>query len=231
MLKASFVIPTYNGEAYLRETLDSCLGQSVRQIEVIVVNDASTDGTKELLDFYQKKDKRIKPIHLAENGKSAHARNVGNAAAQGDYIFVLDGDDVAVKDRVRDTLAVFEKENVDLVYGAFVTVDTFGNMEKRFAPFPFLKESSLKYKTHQICHSTVAYRRGLTLNVQYEESHAQYAMEDWSFIWKAHVKGYKFGYTTKTLGYYRVTDGSQSHRRNNEEVSKVKEEFIGTLGL
>lgn len=229
--RASIVIPVYNGEAYLRETLDSCLDQNEKKFEVIVVNDASTDSTRELLDYYQKKDERIKPIHLKENGGSAKARNIGNKEAKGDYILVLDGDDKSVRSRVRDTLTCFVTKKCDLVYGGFITIDTFGNMERRFAPHPFNREASLKHKTHQICHSTVAYRRGLTLNVQYVEDHAQYAMEDFSFIWNAHTKGYKFGYVKSPLCYYRITDGSQSSRRNEDTVRKVKDEFVSTLKI
>lgn len=229
--RVSFVIPVFNAEAYLRETLDSCLDQSVKQLEVIVVDDCSTDGTRELIEFYKKKDTRIKPVYLDKNGGSAHARNVGNQAAQGDYILVLDGDDKATRDRAKDTLICFELKKADLVYGGFVTIDTFGNMERRFAPHPFTKEASLKHKTHQICHSTVAYRKGLTLNVQYVEEHAKFAMEDFSFIWNAHAKGYKFAYIKKALCYYRIMDNSQSSRRNETEVTKAKEEFVSTLKI
>lgn len=229
--RVSFVIPVYNGEAYLRETLDSCLDQSVKQLEVIVVNDASTDGTPELLDYYQKKDKRLRVIHLSENGGSAKARNIGNIEAKGDYILVLDGDDKATRNRVKDTLMCFEAKKADLVYGGFITIDTFGNMERRFAPQPFSKEASLKHKTHQICHSTVAYRKGLTLNVQYIEEHAKLAMEDFSFIWNAHAKGYKFAYVRSPFCYYRITDGSQARSRNEEETLKVKNEFVESLKI
>jgi glycosyltransferase involved in cell wall biosynthesis len=229
--RVSFVIPVYNGEAYLRETLDSCLDQSIKQLEVVVVNDASTDGTSELLDFYQKKDLRIRPINLKVNGGSAVARNVGNKAALGEYILVLDGDDKATRNRAKDTIECFKLKKADLVYGGFITIDTFGNMERRFAPEPFTREKSLKFKTHQICHSTVAYRQGLTLNVQYVEEHAKLAMEDFSFIWKAHTKGYKFAYVKAPLCYYRITDGSQSRGRNEAEVKRVKNEFVESLKI
>lgn len=229
--KVSIVIPVYNGEAYLRETLDSCLDQSVKQIEVIVVNDASTDGTAELLDYYQKKDLRIRPVNLKENGGSAKARNIGNGLAAGEYILVLDGDDRATRNRTRDTIDCFKAKKADLIYGGFITIDTFGNMERRFAPEPFTREKSLKLKTHQICHSTVAYRQGLTLNVQYVEDHAKYGMEDFSFIWNAHAKGYKFAYVKAPMCYYRFTGGSQTSRRNEEDVKRIKKEFVETLKI
>lgn len=230
-IRASFVIPTYNGEAYLRECLDSCLDQSVKQIEVVVVNDASTDGTWELLDYYAKKDKRVQPIHLAENGGAARSRNIGNQLARGDYILVLDGDDKATRNRVKDTLTCFETKKADLIYGAFITIDTFSNMERRFAPHPFTKEASLKHKTHQICHSTMAYRKGLSLNIQYLEDQGKLAMEDFGFIWQAYAKGYKFAYTKSTLAYYRINEGSQSHHRNEEEATQLKNEFVESLQL
>jgi teichuronic acid biosynthesis glycosyltransferase TuaG len=201
----------------------------VKQIEIIVVDDFSKDGTKELIEDYQKKDSRIKPIFLTENKGSSNARNVGNQAAQGEYILVLDSDDKAVRNRVKDTITCFELKKADLVYGGFVTIDTFGNMERRYSPHPFSKEASLKYNTHQICHSTVAYRKGLSLNVQYREEHARQAIDDWGFIWTAYIKGYKFSYTKNTLSYLRRMDDSLSKQRDENEVLKLKGEFLATL--
>ncbi len=228
--KASFVIPSYNAEAYLRETLDSCIEQSVKETEIIVVNDGSEDGTRELLDYYAKKDNRIRPIHLEENVGRSEARNIGNKEAQGDILLVLDADDKATRHRVRDTLACFGSKKADLVYGGFITIDTFGNMEKRFVPSPFNWEMSKKYKTHHICHSTVAYRKGLSLNVQYQSGdYARLGIDDWRFICDVHLKGYKFAYVKAPLCYYRMVDGSISFTRDENEVAKKKDEFLATL--
>lgn len=225
-LRASFVIPAYNAQAWLRETLDSCLEQTVKQIEIIVVNDGSTDGTKELLNAYAKKDERIIPIHVIENVGRSAARNIGNQAAKSDYIFVLDSDDKAARNRVKDTLTCFELKKPDLVYGGFVTIDTFGNMERRFVPEPFTQEASLKFKTHRICHSTVAYRKGVTLNIQYKrDPYDKLGIDDWRFIWDCTLAGYKFAYVKNPLSYYRMVEGTISSTRDEEEVKKVKEEF------
>lgn len=225
--KASFVIPAYNADSFLRETLDSCLDQTEDDIEVIVVNDGSTDGTVELLNHYQKKDKRILPIHLAQNSGRSEARNVGNAAARGKFILVLDADDKAVRDRVKRTLECFEKQKADLVYGGYVTIDTFSAMMNRYLPEPFSKEKSLKYKTHYILHSTLAYRKGVTLNVQYQkEPYDKLGIDDWRFIWDCALKGYKFAYVKPPLSYYRVVGDTVSHTRDEKEVMRVKEEFL-----
>lgn len=228
--RASFVIPAHNGQSYLREAIDSCLGQTIKQIEVIVVNDGSNDGTKELLDYYASKDERVKPVHLVENVGRSEARNIGNEKAEGEIIMVLDADDRAMRNRTKDTLALFAAKKPDFIYGGFITIDTFGNMERRYAPTPFSRQVSLKYKTHGICHSTVAYRKGLTRNIQYQGGdYSRLGIDDWRFIWDAHIKGYKFSYLKSPLTYYRIDPNSISHTRDEAEVSKVKEAFLATL--
>lgn len=227
--KASIVIPAYNADSFLRETLDSCLAQTEDDIEIIVVNDGSTDGTQELLDHYAKKDKRLIPVHTENHGRS-EARNIGNQRAQGDYVLVLDADDIAVRDRVKRTIEAFKKHNADLVYGGYVTIDTFSKMLNRYLPEPFNKERSIKYKTHYILHSTLAYRKGVTLNVQYQkEPYDKLGIDDWRFIWDCALRGYKFAYVKQPLAYYRIVGDTISHTRDEKEVLRVKEEFLETF--
>jgi len=225
--RATFVIPAYNAQAWIGDTLQSCLDQTVKQIEIIVVNDGSKDHTREIVDAMRIEDSRIRAVHLTQNVGRSEARNIGNKEAQSDIICVLDSDDKACRNRVKDTLACFELKKPDLVYGGFILIDTFGNMEKRFAPEPFTREASIKYKTHHICHSTVAYRKGLTMNVQYEAGdYSKLGIDDWKFIWDAHVKGYKFAYVKSPLCYYRRVDGTITYMRDENEVDKVKSAFL-----
>lgn len=228
--RVSFVIPAYNADAFLRETLDSCLDQSIKQLEVIVVNDGSTDGTKELIEWYARKDERIVPIHCLSNVGRSEARNIGNRKAQADIILVLDADDKATRNRAKDTLACFQLKKPDLVYGGFITIDTFGNMETRRVPVPFSRENSIKHRTHGICHSTVAYRRGMTMNVQYQGGeYSDLGIDDWKFIWDAHLKGYKFAYVKNPLCYYRIVDGTISHTRDENKVNETKEKYLASV--
>lgn len=88
----SIIIPVYNVEKYLRDCLDSVLGQTFADWEAICVDDGSSDGSSAVLEDYAKNDRRIKVISQ-ENGGTAKARNTGMEAAQGDYIFFLDSDD------------------------------------------------------------------------------------------------------------------------------------------
>lgn len=90
--KVSVVIPVYNTEKYLRECLDSVLRQSLREFEVVCVNDGSTDSSRRILEEYARSDHRVSIIDQANRGPSA-ARNAGLAAARGEYIYFLDSDD------------------------------------------------------------------------------------------------------------------------------------------
>lgn len=229
--KASFIIPAYNAQSWIAESLQSCLDQSVENIEAIVVNDASTDHTWEIIEEMAKKDKRIIGINLEQNGRASNARNVAIARSSSDYIFILDADDNNTRHRVRDTLSVFEKKNPDLVYGGYIIIDSLGNMEHRYLPEPFNKERSLKYNTHFICHSTLAFRKGVARNIQYKGGDIdRVGIEDWQFVWDAVNKGYKFGWTKSPLVYKRFLEGSTITKRNEEEILKIKKEYLANVG-
>lgn len=88
----SVIIPVYNVEKYLRTCLDSVLNQTYQNIEIILVNDGSTDSSSTICDEYSKKDKRITVIHQANQGVST-ARNAGLNLAKGDYYYFVDSDD------------------------------------------------------------------------------------------------------------------------------------------
>lgn len=93
MSKVSVIIPVYNTEKFLRKCLDSVCNQTLQDIEIICINDCSTDGSLEILREYAGKDNRIKLIELFENGGAAKARNIGIDIAHGEYIGFVDSDD------------------------------------------------------------------------------------------------------------------------------------------
>jgi len=91
--KVSVIIPVYNVEKYLKEALDSVVNQTLKDIEIICVDDCSLDNCPEILDEYASKDSRVKVIHLEENGGAGRARNIALNIAKGEYIMLLDADD------------------------------------------------------------------------------------------------------------------------------------------
>ena len=92
MPKVSVIVPVYNAEKYLSECVDSILGQTLKDIEVILVDDGSTDSSPEICDLYILNDSRVKVIHKP-NGRAASARNAGLKIAKGEYIAFVDSDD------------------------------------------------------------------------------------------------------------------------------------------
>ena len=92
MPKVSVIIPVYNVEKYLSECLDSVVNQTLQDIEIICVNDGSTDNSLEILKEYAEKDSRLRIINLRNSGVSV-ARNIGIFAALADFIMFVDADD------------------------------------------------------------------------------------------------------------------------------------------
>lgn len=92
MVKLSVIIPAYNSEAYLPEAVESLISQSFKNLEIIIVNDGSTDGTQTFIDRFCKKHSFIKGV-LKENGGVSSARNLGLSMAEGEYVLFLDADD------------------------------------------------------------------------------------------------------------------------------------------
>ena len=97
MYLISVIIPVYNIEQYLPRCLDSVIAQTYNNLEIILVDDGSTDSSGEICDKYSLLDNRIKVIHKSNGGVSS-ARNEGLEVAKGDYIGFVDGDDIIEKD-------------------------------------------------------------------------------------------------------------------------------------
>ena len=115
MTIVSIIMPAYNAEPFIERALHSALGQSLRDIEVVVIDDASTDATAERVASLAEKDRRVKLIRMAENGGNYAARNAGLAEARGDWIALLDADDWYTPDRLERLLAAVSEHSADIV--------------------------------------------------------------------------------------------------------------------
>lgn len=115
MVKVSVVIPVYNVEDYLVECLDSIVNQTLKDIEIICVNDGSTDNSLNILNEYAAKDNRF-TVFSQENGGHAVATNKGMEFAKGKYLYLMDSDDILkVETALEDTYNLAEEKNVDFV--------------------------------------------------------------------------------------------------------------------
>lgn len=112
-IKVSVIIPVYNAENYLRQCLDSVISQSLREIEVICVDDGSSDGSADILLEYAASDERIRIIEQKNSGPGI-ARNCGLAAAAGKYIIFLDADDWFEQDMLSALLDTASRNQADI---------------------------------------------------------------------------------------------------------------------
>lgn len=115
MVKISVIIPIFNMENYLAECIDSVTSQSLKEIEIICINDGSTDNTQNILDEYREKDDRIKAFCQTNVGLSV-ARNEGIKYSTGKYLIYLDADDKLQEKALEELYFVAEKYKYDIVY-------------------------------------------------------------------------------------------------------------------
>ena len=163
-MKLSFVIPCHNSVEYLHPAIDSCLMQSYENIEIVVVDDCSSDSLQDYVVWAKKQEwaNRVKFIRNEKNlGRSA-SRNIGNAAATGDIIAVLDADDLSMPKRAELTVAKFKAGSV-LVHGAAYKTDAVGRDLGMEQTDVFNKEKALEVLSAGIVHSTVAYSKDLAM--------------------------------------------------------------------
>ena len=114
-MKVSVIIPAYNAEKYIKNSLDSVVNQVYKNLEIIIVDDASTDNTKKIIKEYADKDDRIIPFYQSKNKGVSAARNVGLKVASGEYIVFVDSDDYLTKDAIRRMVDLADKYNSDYI--------------------------------------------------------------------------------------------------------------------
>ena len=110
----SIIVPVYNAEKFIVQTIESVLKQNIKDFELILVNDGSTDSSKSLCLYFLKQDFRVKFIDSPNRGVS-HARNLGLDAAQGEYVYFLDADDTLASDFLKTCLGVVKKQKFDII--------------------------------------------------------------------------------------------------------------------
>jgi glycosyltransferase involved in cell wall biosynthesis len=126
----SVVMCVFNGECFLREAVESILDQSFRDFEFIIINDGSTDGSGALLEFYQKKDQRVRVYHQDNQGL-VRSLNRGCELARGKYIARMDADDIAVNDRLARQFQFMEEHpDIGVLGGAAEVIDSSGKTLK-----------------------------------------------------------------------------------------------------
>ena len=110
--KVSIIIPAYNVEKYIKKCIESICNQTYRNIEIIIIDDGSTDNTAKIVDRYSHYDNRIKIIHKENKGVSA-ARNIGIEVSKGEYLVFVDADDYLASDYIEYMVSLAQRSNAD----------------------------------------------------------------------------------------------------------------------
>lgn len=137
----SVIIPVYNVEQYLRQCIDSVLHQTYQNIEVILVDDGSTDSSVTICEEYAKENANITVV-CKENGGASSARNMGFKKVKGDYVYFLDSDDYLEENALQDMLECLVAEQADVIFfNAYAIEETTGNKTEKYYSYKKKYES------------------------------------------------------------------------------------------
>lgn len=225
MPKVSLVMATYNDRPdYLILAIDSIIQQSFKDWELIIVDDSDTVSTKECIDEYTEKDRRIKVIR-DKNKKYGFvpALNIGLEFAQGEYVGRMDGDDVSYPQRLEKEVKYLEEhDEVDVIGTQTVIIDEKGNRTSKIE-FPVCGR---KFRLFQIfrCpmqHGTILMRRSLIdKGVRYDESFKR--SEDLELWLRLQKQGYRLYNIQEILYGFRIEAGYEKKRNHNHFKYNMK---------
>lgn len=230
--KISIIVPVYNVEKYLDRCINSILKQTYQNLEIILVDDGSTDNSVEICDEYAKKDNRIKVVHKA-NGGLSDARNVGIDNATGEYIGLIDSDDWISEDMYLILYNNIKKENADISCCNKFLVYT--NMMIPYGNVDFYEVMNSERAIELMCtHGYLEtsayaklYKKEIFQNIRYPKGKVN---EDIYTTYKLLDKASKIVYDATPLYYYRQRKGSITNSKkvnvNAMEASKELLDFV-----
>jgi len=215
--KLSVVIANYNREKFLKECLEGLKQQTFKDYELIIVDDCSTDNSREIINEHANEDKRIRRIYLNENVGVGRARNIGNKFAQSDIIVVQDSDDISLKDRLK-TINEYFKKDIDIFYSAYILKDIETKKKKRIKAVSYNFDELKKHQ--KIGHPTMAYKKKCWDECLYPEEKADV---DYGLLLKFGEKKYKFDWSDKELVIYHRHKDQISTKNFNKQQKLAKD--------
>ncbi len=246
LTKVSVIVPVYNVEKYLRECLDSLVNQTLDDIEIICVNDGSTDSSLDILNEYQQKDKRIK-VFSQENQGVSSARNHAMEHITGKYTYFMDSDDVLQTNALEELYGIIEEKQLDFVIFKIINFDdeTKEKQPTTYYDMKYLKEhvgeDIFSHKDIPIefvfkiavTPASKFYRSEMLTDIRFPEG---VIFEDNVFFIETFLKADKVYFYDKYLSNKRVRKGSITHTPNESfmdfiSVSEMLIDLTKKLGL
>lgn len=221
MPKVSIIMSAYNAKQYMRGAIDSILNQAFRDFEFIIINDGSTDSTRDIILSY--KDSRIKFIENSENIGLTKSLNKGLKIAQGEYIARIDTDDTSMPERLMEQVRFLDEHKDIAVVGSWAEVidDEKGEsyILKHSCDSVIIKWAYI-FK-NQIVHSSAFFRKNIIEDVGYYNENYKYA-QDFDFWFRVSRK-YKITNIPKILTKHRIHSKSVS---KTPETHQIQDQLV-----
>lgn len=209
--KVSIIVPVYNAAAYLEETVKSVCGQSYENWELLLVDDCSIDGSRELIKSLAADEKRIRPVFQTENHGAAQARNAGIREASGAYVAFLDADDIWKPEKLERELVFLKKKDAVFVFCGYEFADENAVGNGKVVRVPEM----LSYK--QALGNTTIFTSTVLLDVKKLGKELiqmpDVKSEDTATWWKILRNGYTAYGLDENLVYYRRSAGTLSSNK------------------
>ena len=229
MTKVSVLIPSYNYARYLPHAIRSVLSQSHSDLELIIVDDCSTDGSREIAEEWKRLDNRVVTVYHDVNRGLAVTRNSGLAVSSGEFIALCDADDIWYQDKLKTQLDRFgHRPELGVVHSDSAIIDGDGNLTgQRFSELFHRKGQITAGRLFEelcqrnfLCVPTVILRREAIQYAGGFDARLR-SLEDW-VCWTKVSKQYPFDYVKDALVQYRIHGAGLSSNSQNMANNRVK---------
>ena len=225
MPKISVIIPVYNGEKYIKKAINSILNQTYTDFELLLIDDCSTDKTMSVVE--EIKDPRIKIIHNKKNMGIADSRNIGLKNATGEYIALMDDDDITVPERFEKQVCFLDKhKDIDVVGGRYGVIDKDDKLIRLYAE-PLNNPNYIR--AYMMLYDPIGNGSAMFHNSLIRENNILYqnncfGMEDYHFWINCSLYG-KITNLPDVFLYWRYTKDNETNRTNTFIKEKRAEKF------
>jgi len=215
----------YNDEKYLSECIDSIINQTFKNFHFIIIDDASTDMSKQIITDYVKKDKRINPFYNKTNMGLTKNLNFAINKARGNWIVRQDSDDISLNNRLKKAYALIQKNNFDFYSTpAKLIGNKYNKIIPNFFSRTFFNINFLEFKNCLI-HGTLIIKSSVISKIKYDESY-KYS-QDFKLYHDLKNNGYKLYYDRKSITYLlRIHDNQVSKANSKEQLDNFNNILI-----
>lgn len=220
-------MPAYNAERYIGKAIESILGQTYTDLELLIIDDASTDRTLEIIKSYS--DNRIRVFENPENKGISFSTNIGLRESRGEYIALMDDDDMAVRERLDIQVKYLDAHHeIDILGGRSAVIDENDNLIDVDNP----PRNNPNYIKAILLFSSLDFRNGTTMmrnafvkkqNISYREN--CFGMQDYKFFIECSKMG-KISAVNQILLLYRIHEFNETQRQLNDNGEKRAEKYL-----